>query len=398
MKHLVFPTYELHPFNPGGAGVFVSGAVRVLARAGYHVTVLCDFLASEIEAARKQFAMEPLSPGRVDIVALPEVDGRPKPEGSVFSFNSSRFAAGLAKLSEKQRIDYVEFPEYAGLGVATLRQHRRGFLPDTLIAVRLHGSLEFIDQAEEQKPDEERREMWALEREGMGLADVLLTPSRALAGQYRRAIGLETRFVESPPPMEELLLGFERPPRLPDPAHFLFFGKLQEVKGCVQFAEAMANLLAREPEAGWHATFIGRDVACSRHQCMTSECLGRVIPETLREHFSFVPNIDRLELGNYLRRVGAAVVPSRFETFCLAAHELRALGVPLIVPQIPAFADWLNEKTGCVTYDGSANGLAGAISRVREDAELRLKLELSPAPVYPSFAAAYDQLMSGTGA
>ena len=27
MKHIVFPTYELHPVNPGGAGVLVAGGL-----------------------------------------------------------------------------------------------------------------------------------------------------------------------------------------------------------------------------------------------------------------------------------------------------------------------------------------------------------------------------------
>lgn len=396
-QHLVFPTYELHPFNPGGAGVFLSGAVRLLAREGHHVTLLCDFGLDEVKAAQKQFALEPFGEGSVEVVALADVDGRPTPEGSIYAFNSSRFAAGLAAIDERRPIDFVEFPEYAGLGVAALRQHRRGFLPNTVIAVRLHGSLEFIDQVEGLQPTPERSAMYGLEREGLALADLILSPSRSLGGLYRRTHGLHRiRFVESPPPMEELLLGFEPAPRLPDPAHFLFFGKLQEVKGCVDFAEAMTSLIVSEPDRGWHATLIGRDTFCGRHGCMTSECLGRAIPDTLREHFSFVPSIDRLQLPRYLRRVVAGVVPSHFETFCLAAHELRALGLPLIVPQHPAFEDWLNEATGCVTYDGSTNGLANALSRVREDAELRLRLELAPGPRYPPFTAAYRQVLSGS--
>lgn len=396
-QHLVFPTYELHPFNPGGAGVFLSGATRLLAREGHRVTLLCDFATAEVKAAQKQFALEPSGEGGVEVVELAEVDGRPPPppQGSIFTFNSSRFAAGLAAIHERQPIDYVEFPEYAGLGAAALRQHQHGFLPDTVIGVRLHGSLEFIDQVEGLQPDAERKAMWALEREGLALADLLLAPSRALGGLYRRTYGLgRSRFVVSPPPMEELLLGFEPAARLPDPAHFLFFGKLQEVKGCVDFAQAMTSLLVREPDRGWHATLIGRDTFCARHGCMTSECMGRAIPDTFREHFSFVPSIDRLQLSRYTRRVVAGVVPSHFETFCLAAHELRALGLPLIVPQHPAFEDWLNEETGCVTYDGSANGLANAMSKVREDAELRLRLELAPGPAYPPFTSAYHRVLS----
>jgi glycosyltransferase involved in cell wall biosynthesis len=194
--------------------------------------------------------------------------------------------------------------------------------------------------------------------------------------------------------MEELLLGFERAPRLPDPAHFAFFGKLQEVKGCVQFAQAMTALLAMQPSRGWHATFIGRDTFCAAHQRMTSGCIERVIPPGLQEHFSFVPSIDRLTLGAHLRRAVAAVVPSKFEAFCLAAHELRATGIPLVVPRLPGFVDWLNEATGCLGYDGTANGLAQALQRIRDDEALRDALERAPAPRYPPFDRAYEALLS----
>lgn len=394
-RHVVFPTYELHPFNPGGVGVLLSGAVRVLARAGHHVTVLADFADAEIAAARRQFATEPLGEGEVEVVCLRDVDGTPAREGSIYTDNAARFATGLGAINERRPIDYVEFPEYAGIGVIGLRKHRQGFLRHTRFGVRLHGSLEFIDRAEGLVPDAERRMMWGLEREGLALADVLLAPSLSLARLYADTYGLAMeRFVLSPPPMEELLIGFDRAPRLPDPAHFAYFGKLQEVKGCVQFAQAMTALLAAEPARGWHATLIGRDTFCVPHQCMTSQCLERVIPVPLRENFSFVPFIDRLTLGSHLRRVVAAVVPSKFEAFCLAAHELRALGVPLVVPRQPGFVDWLNEGTGCLTYDGSANGLAHALRRVRDDIELRDALERAPAPRYPPFDRAYEALLS----
>jgi glycosyltransferase involved in cell wall biosynthesis len=126
---------------------------------------------------------------------------------------------------------------------------------------------------------------------------------------------------------------------------------------------------------------------------MTSECIARVIPESVREAFEFVPDIDRLALGQHARRPVAAVVPSRVETFCLAAHELRAVGLPLIVPQIPGFVDWLNEATGCVQYDGTTNGLTHAMRRVHDDASLRLELERAPAPRYPPFVQAYERLL-----
>lgn len=394
LKHLVFPTYELHPVNPGGAGVLLSGAARLLARAGHRVTLLCDFADAEIERARDLFAVEPLGPGRVDLVSLRSLDPGPAQTGSVFEVNSERFARGLARLAEAGPIDYVEFPEYAGMALATLRRHRAGFLPQTRVALRIHGSLEFIDRAEGVTPDPARLAMWEMEREGLRLADALLAPSDALGRHYASTHGLDRRLVVvSPPPMEELLLGLSPASRLPDPAHFLFYGKLQEVKGCVQFAAAAARLLLDSTDRGFRFTFIGRDVPCVKHACMTSSCIARAVPESLHEAFDFVPGIDRLALAQHARRPVAAVVPSRFETFCLAAHELRAVGLPLIVPRIPGFVDWLNEATGCVQYDGTANGLAHAMRRVHDDASLRLDLEHAPTPSYPPFVDAYERLL-----
>ncbi|MEW6434458.1 MAG: glycosyltransferase family 4 protein [Myxococcota bacterium] len=394
LKHLVFPTFELHPVNPGGAGVLLAGAVPLLARAGHRVTVLCDFADAEVERARALFAGVGLDPGRVELVSLRSLAPGLASGGNVFEVNSERFARGLARLAEAGPIDYVEFPEYAGMALATLRRHREGFLPQTLVALRIHGSLEFIDRAEGVAPDAARLRMWEMEREGLRLADALLTPSDALGRHYASTYGLDVRVLfVSPPPMEELLRGLSPAPRLPDPGHFLFYGKLQEVKGCVQFAEAAVRLLLDSPDGGFRFTFIGRDVPCAKHACMTSACLARVIPDDVREAFEFVLGINRNALGQYVRRPVAAVVPSRFETFCLAAHELRAVGLPLIVPRIPGFVDWLNEATGCVQYDGTANGLMHAMRRVHDNATLRLELERAPTPRYPPFIAAYERLL-----
>lgn len=237
--------------------------------------------------------------------------------------------------------------------------------------------------------------MYAMEREGLRLADAILVPSASLGALYCWEYGVpQPRLVVSPPPMEDLLAGLETLPRLPDPGHFLFFGKLQEVKGCVQLAEAATALISADPDRHWRFTFIGRDTPCARHSQPTLRCVTNAIPEWARPQFVFVPGIERMSLPKFCVRPAAAIFPSRFETFCLAAHEVRALGVPLIVPAIPAFADSFGASTGCVTYDGTTAGLQRAIERVRSDVELRVRLELAPRPAYAPFTAAYDELFS----
>ena len=394
MKHYVFATYELHPVTPGGAGVLVAGAVRSLVRAGHRVTVLADFPPAEIEQARRHASLDNVGAGLVEIVSVAEQLVAPQLEGSVFRQNSERFKLALELLSQRRPIDLVEFPEYAGMGLSSLRAHRtENWLPDTKMVVRVHGSLEFIDRAEGVLAGQERLEMYGMEREGLRLADVILVPSESLGALYSEEYGIAPhRLVVSPPPMDDLLAGLEMRPRLPDPGHFLFFGKLQEVKGCVQLAQAAVALISADPARHWRFTFIGRDTRCSRHEQSTLRCVTDVIPESARPQFVFIPGIDRMDLPKFCVRPAAAVFPSRFETFCLAAHEVRALGVPLIVPAIPAFADSFSAKTGCLTYDGTTAGLQRAIERTRMDVELQLKLELAGRPTYPAFTAAYDRV------
>lgn len=392
MKHFVFVTYELQPVTSGGAGVFIAGAARTLARAGHHVTVLVDLPEREVVQARRHARIDGLVPGRIDIEAVSGLARWVPEDKSVFRRNSERFRLALAELDARRPIDLVEFPEYAGMGLASLRAHAlENWLPRAKIAVRVHGSLEFIDRVEGSTPGEEQLDMYRMEHEGLRLADIVFIPSRSLGAQYASEYCIASdRVVVSPPPMEDLLAGIEPLPRLPDPGHFLFFGKLQEVKGCVQLAQAAVALIAEDPKQRWRFTFIGRDTFCARHGQPTSRCVSDVIPQSVRSQFEFLPSIDRSSLPRYCVRPTAAIFPSRFETFCLAAHEVRACGVPLIVPRIPAFTDLLHAATGCLTYDGTTAGLRGAMSLMRSDAELRTQLELAPRPTYSAFADAYE--------
>lgn len=399
MKHVVFVTYELHPVNPGGAGVFIAGAVRELARAGYRCTALCDFPESEIDAANASLAREDLRPGSVRAVSVSALTSSWTVSGdrSLFEDKSERFAEAVSALHARDPIDLVEFPEYAGMGLGTLRRRLVGRgLQDVRIAVRIHGSLEFIDQVEEHPVSQTRLHMHRMEHLSLKLADVIFTPSRSMGRWYADYHGFDTaRLLESPPPMKTLLKGFHRTERLVDPGHFLFYGKLQEVKGCDVFAAAAASLLATRSDQHWRFTFVGRDTHCVAHGRPASACVLEILPRSRRDAFELIPAITREHLFALARTPIAAVVPSRFETFCLAAHELRAVGLPLVVPRIAGFVDYLNEETGCLTYDGTANGLMQAMLRIREEPGLHEQLVSRPTcslrPYEDAYGMAFDQ-------
>ena len=331
-------------------------------------------------------------PAAVALAALapPQLTGAT----SVFEANSRQVLHGLLALHQRSPLQWVEFIDYTGLGAATLRARGAGAFPaGVLLTVRVHGTMGSIDAVEGVALDEVRRHMHAEEAYALQQADAVMVPTEGVGLDYANRYGIDpTKLVVSPPPMALLLDGFEARARLPDPLHFLFYGKLQEVKGCDILAEAAVSLILSEPERGWRFTFVGRDTFCTAHRRMVSDCLAAIIPSSCATRFEFVGQIPRETLVEICATVAAAVVPSRSESFCLAAHELRALGLPLIVPGRAPFLEYFRPETGCLNFDGSAESLAVALKRFADDRSLRQQLAARPRPTYPTFDVPYREL------
>jgi glycosyltransferase involved in cell wall biosynthesis len=380
--------------NPGGAGVLIAAAMRSLAEARIHASALCEFPESEVTQANAMFADDGLDDwleARGVHSISPDLPEAP----TIYERNGLRFAAALETLARDERIDLVEFPDYGGLGAASLRARAGGAVPDSLrIIVRVHGTLGTIDDAEGVVVDHLRRRMHEEEAYALQNADLVMVPTLPVGLEYANRYGIAPgRLVVSPPPMDRLLKGFEPIDRLVDPHHFLFYGKLQEVKGCDLLARAAVRLVEHVPQRGWRFTFVGRDTMCTAHGRMVSSCLAEIIPGDLRKYFEFIPPIPRSSLPEMARTVVAAVVPSRSESFCLAAHELRALGLPLVVPARPPFLEYFRPETGCLNFDGSVASLAEQLLRLSDDPALRRRLAETSTPQYPPFALPYLELL-----
>ena len=108
--------------------------------------------------------------------------------------------------------------------------------------------------------------------------------------------------------------------------------------------------------------FIGPDGWSVEGRRPMREWLEAQIPEPYQGRITFEPEVDRQHLGRALSSAWAVVVPSRYESFCLAAHEVRRLGVPLLVRNLPAFQGLFGPETGTVVYDTEAD-LAAAMRR-----------------------------------
>jgi len=113
------------------------------------------------------------------------------------------------------------------------------------------------------------------------------------------------------------------------------------------------------------------------------------IPNDLGGRITFDDPVPRAELGRALHGAWAVVVPSRFESFCLAAHDVRSLGLPLVVPALPAFTGFFSEETGAAVYDGSVTGLADIMDALTADPQRLGRLARAPKPTHSDPIAVY---------
>jgi GT2 family glycosyltransferase len=120
-----------------------------------------------------------------------------------------------------------------------------------------------------------------------------------------------------------------------------------------------------------------------------TEWLQGMVPDRHRHAFEFTGSRAREHVSDLLDNVTAVVVASRFESFCLAAHEARRLGLPVVVPDLPAFRSLFDETTGALVYDGTVEGLATAVRRLATESTLASDLGARPVPQPGDTWAAY---------
>src|SRR5262245_18998478 len=98
--------------------------------------------------------------------------------------------------------------------------------------------------------------MYRMQRLALGVADDVLAPSWSIGKWYQDLYMLSNNAVlVSTPPVPFLTRDLQRKEGPVDPGHFVFYGRLQEVKGCDLFPEAAVSILAEAPGKGCRFTF-----------------------------------------------------------------------------------------------------------------------------------------------
>lgn len=355
MSRFLVVTTELYPETPGGAGVLVDALVKGRAQqVGTRVLLLTP---------------DPIQP-----VHRPEVGT------GVAHIPKSGFlerSRALAELLEPQVKpgDRVEIQDFEGIGFWAMSHRSELGLDKVVLTVRFHGPYDLLADAMDTVPDD-----WALpramEREVFAMADQVLIPVEGHRVILRERYGVPTeRIMLAPPPIPPIS---KRARRIPPHPVYAVLGRLGEMKGSQDMVGAALALLDRGERIS--VRFIGGDGWSPTAGLGMREWLESMIGPEHRSSFQFVENRLREDLPAELADVTAVVVPSRFESFCLAAHEARRMGLPVVVPDIAAFRGLFGDDTGALVYDGTVSGLTGSLGRLGHEQGLADELAARPVP------------------
>jgi len=396
MSVICFVSYEIHPTTRGGCGVLIHHAAEGLLAAGHDVVLLLDVPEPDFRRfVNHDRGLLPRAQAcrayRVDdlCVGFPYAD---EEIPYLFQRKSLRFAHALDRVLERERPDFVEFFDYCGAGYYALV--RRLFAADRdppPLGVRLHGSIEILYRfGGGGWVDRDYAVLYGLEHRALELAEAILTPSRTYFERYYRPLyGLDAdRVVVSPPPRQQ----FPSVARRPDPAGpftILFLGRLSVLKGIEQLVHAAVRLVKRRPDLPFTVELIGHDTDVLPSGQIYGAYLRTLIPGELRDRFVFTGQLPHGEVAARLAHALFAVFPNRVESFCYALHEVYDAGVPVIVNDLPSFADFFRHEDNALVYDGTTEGLLQAMERMIDDGALRERLRRPYAVADAPFGAFY---------
>jgi glycosyltransferase involved in cell wall biosynthesis len=283
----------------------------------------------------------------------------------------------LSRLHQQTPIDIAEFNDFFGGAYYALSAKACGLdFATCLIGVRLHNTWTALVKAGDAEVLEPHSlHLRAIEQASLRLAEFQLTASVEYAEKMLMPVhgaGLGPWVVSRP-----AVTQWPHPihPSDDDPGKaVMFYGRLQPFKGLDRFLAAA--LAFADQHLDMEVWLVGSDshlVRDPRYKSFQAELQAR-IPHRLQARFRFWGRLSFEQLEALLPQVRFAVFPNYFESFCYAAHELRRAGVPLIVPDSPAFVAYFQHEHNALVFDGSIDSLISAMGRMSEDHGLRLRL------------------------
>ena len=380
---------EFAPFHGSGVGVYAAEAARAWTAAGHEVHVLTGDHPGLSEGAAALF------PGvRIHILDLQDgmAERLPEPRGAV------QWPLGvlerLTDLHARTPLDLVEFPDLHGEGSLAIRARRlEGALPGAVLAVRLHMPTFLIDHANQRVwRGRLRAYLHELERDAIAGADLVLAPCRAVVEAIEGlGVGLERAgraVVVSPNPFvpgvrpdgetrnapdNHRAADMSAPPPQDSNDEIVFIGRLERRKGVDVLVKAAARLLRDRPNTT--VRLIGKDTDTAPLDTSVARWLADMIPIDLRDRIVLEGHVERKAAIAAAERAGVLCFPATWDNWPYAVLEAMAAGRCIVASNASGHAEMLeHEHTALLVEPGDVAGLAAALARALDDADLRASL------------------------
>lgn len=384
MGKLVFVATEIFPFTTGGIGRVLYNMLRSMgeqdrARA---VVVLVDHTidGTAFNVIFPQTRLICIN-GSDSEDEDSRIDQRHPPRwaysDSLWHWRSAAVFRCLRELAQTEHLDYVEFPDWGGLGFCSLQERRlNGFLTAAMIVVRLHSAHAVLMHAEAYTVGLSDLNLADLERKCLRDCDVVVAQLPHIAESMRLIFDFPeqdwaSRVVcHAPPVLIDHHPLAKRAVAGRANGDILFTSKIQRLKRPDLFVRGLVGLMRHEP------TFTGRAVFCAHSRDPSYEAqILKLIPPDVKDRFVFDTKLDVSAREARIAK-STVVVPSVYESFCLAAYEASLLGARLVLNgKNPAFSSdspW-HDGVNCIKFDGTSVGLSYALAR-----SLDPTLELMP--------------------
>lgn len=284
--------------------------------------------------------------------------------------------AKFLELHRQEPFDVVECPEHFAEGLMPALSR---VVP---LVIRLHTPHSKLvrERFHNFQPTFDHRVLSALERVAMLSADVLISPSVALARYVAKDLNLPLDRIQIIRNQvdEEIFnpVGNKAAPGkdlnlAPDVVKILFVGRLESRKGVHELVAAVPRILAAGIK--FHLFVVGRDTATGtdngsvlaelRSALKSSDCEGAV---------TFIDHVPLKELPAYYRAADLFVLPSLFDNAPMTAIEAMACGTPVVATAAGGTSEYvIHDDCGLIVPAGDTNALADALTKLSADADLR---------------------------
>lgn len=352
--HIVFLTPEYpRPLAPdGGLANYLRQIALGVSSAGHRATVL---LPGESHARWADGAVSVIE-APAPMAGVPGLHRFPLMSAVAQRAAAVTMARAVWRIHRTTPITVVQASSFGAPALSLLRQ--RAFP----VVCRLSSLGPLWRRAYGRPTGPTDRMLDAMERRQIRKASLCFAPSRWLATQAEREMGVPVEVIRTPCSLDP---ADARPSRhagqLRGLRYLLFFGTLSRIKGADVLAEILPPLLTSFPDL--HFVACGRDDGLGQGQSAASVIMRACAGKEDRLHL--FPARSKEELIPIIQNAHGVLMPSRVDNYPNACLEAQALGVPVIGTDGSSLEEMIEPgTTGFLGRPGHAPSYAGAVRQL----------------------------------